>query len=255
VEINSIGDRDAMAKHERELNNYYKKHAASLPPPFRAAFKANIFDILTANEAGCEIFRESAPKSVSYLGEAGRKHFMEVLNYLEMLDIPYRINHGLLGNRALATHAVFEIKHIEADKETTLAIGSRYNALSKKLGFKKELPAVGISIHFKKKSLDESFKTITNPKFYFIQFGNDARLRSMKLIEMLRKERISVYHALTHDKLQPQMTAAENLKVPYILIMGQKEALENTIVVRNINTRAQETVCLHELASYLKKLK
>ncbi len=72
---------------------------------------------------------------------------------------------------------------------------------------------------------------------------------------MLRAERIPVYHSLTYDKFLDQMTAAESLNVPFVLIMGQKEANENSIVVRDMGSRAQETVSINELAGYLRKLK
>jgi histidyl-tRNA synthetase len=44
------------------------------------------------------------------------------------------------------------------------------------------------------------------------------------------------------------------MKASHVLIMGQKEAIENTIVVRNISNREQETVPLDELGDFLKKM-
>ena len=48
---------------------------------------------------------------------------------------------------------------------------------------------------------------------------------------------------------------AENLKVPYIIIMGQKEALENAVIVRNMANRSQTVVPIPKLADYLKHLR
>ena len=45
------------------------------------------------------------------------------------------------------------------------------------------------------------------------------------------------------------------MKVPYALIMGQKEALEKSVIVRNMNTRWQDTVKLCDLPAYLVKIK
>ena len=70
-----------------------------------------------------------------------------------------------------------------------------------------------------------------------------------------RKAKIAVIHSLTKDKMQSQMGSAENARVPYILLVGQKEAIENSVVVRDTNTRVQETVFLKDLPEYLKKLK
>ena len=48
---------------------------------------------------------------------------------------------------------------------------------------------------------------------------------------------------------------AEKMKMPYTLIMGKKESMDNTVMVRNINTRSQEIVPTENLAVYLKSLK
>jgi hypothetical protein len=47
---------------------------------------------------------------------------------------------------------------------------------------------------------------------------------------------------------------AETLKTPYVIIMGQKEALENAVVVREMNSRSQRIVPIPNLASYLARI-
>jgi histidyl-tRNA synthetase len=51
-----------------------------------------------------------------------------------------------------------------------------------------------------------------------------------------------------------QMATADRLKVPYILIMGKKEAMDDTIMIRDVATRAQDTIKISELSAHLKKL-
>lgn len=254
VELNSVGDKDSMARHERELCAYYRRHAANLAAKYRGTFKKDPCGILVSDDPECAEFRDNAPKSMSYLTEAGRRHFMEVIEHLEHLNVPYRLNHSLIGHRGFVSHVVFEIR--EDGGTEPLAYGFRYNTLSRKLGFKKELPAVGISISYRKQEKrDESWKPITKPRFYLIQFGSLARLKSLHIIEMLRREGIAVYHALTKDKLMGQMAAAESLGVPFVLIIGQKEAMEGTVVVRNMLTREQETIGIALLTHYLRRLR
>ncbi len=68
-------------------------------------------------------------------------------------------------------------------------------------------------------------------------------------MEILRKANIPVYQSLSKDKLTSQIAQAEKMKVSYILLMGMKEALENSIVVRNTTTRSQETILIQDLVS------
>jgi len=255
IEINSVGDRDAMQRHERELSAYIKRHSDSIPAKWRSEFRSAPLSILSCPDPECDNFKEAAPKSVSFLNEPSRKHFMEVLEFLEILDIPYKINYSLLSSRHFATHTIFHINEVVEGKERLIAQGSRYGAVSRKLALRKEIPAVGVTIHYKRPVKSLPWKSIGKPKFYFIQLGDDARLKSLRIIESLRREHISVHHSLTRDKLLGQLSHAENLNVPYLLIMGQKEALENAVVVRDLHTRAQETVSIHNLVHYLKKLR
>lgn len=91
-------------------------------------------------------------------------------------------------------------------------------------------------------------------RFYFIHLGYDAKLKSLSIMEQLRIAKIPVHQALSKDKITAQLQAAEKLGVPYILLVGQKEAIENSVTVRHVESRIQETVHTDNLIEYLKKL-
>jgi len=82
-----------------------------------------------------------------------------------------------------------------------------------------------------------------------------AKLHSLGVTELLRKSKIPVAQSLSKDSLSVQLGTAERLKIPYTIILGQKEVLEKSVIVRNMETRSQETVLLTKLADYVKKLK
>jgi histidyl-tRNA synthetase len=81
-----------------------------------------------------------------------------------------------------------------------------------------------------------------------------AKFQTLGIVERLRRENIPVYHSLTKENITGQMAAAEYLKVSHLLIVGQKEAIEHSVVVRSTDVREQETVRVDELALYLKKI-
>ena len=74
-------------------------------------------------------------------------------------------------------------------------------------------------------------------------------------MENLRNEKIFVYHMLGRDKFGSQFALAEKSKVPYVIIMGKKEFLEDSVMVRENATRTQETVPISKLAEHIKKVK
>ena len=93
------------------------------------------------------------------------------------------------------------------------------------------------------------------PKIYFIQLGSEAKLKSLNVIEILRKAHIPIAQSLSKDSLGAQLAIAEKLAVPYALIFGAKEAIDNTVIVRDMSNRSQNTVKLSKLLEHLKELK
>lgn len=255
IEINSIGDKESMAKFAKELANYCRKEGGSIPASFRTELKKDIFSVFTMHDEKVAEFVDNAPKPIAFLSDQSRDHFTEVLEYLESLGLPYEINHKLIGSRSYCSEIIFEIK----GKKEMLAIGERYGTLAKKVWGKKDIPAIGAAIlihpHFVAKKLQPKKEKEICVKFYFIQFGNDAKRKSLAIIETLRKAKIPVHQALSKDKLSAQLATAEKMKIPYIIMMGQKEAIEESVVVRHMTTRAQETIHLSLLVTHLKSLK
>ena len=189
---------------------------------------------------------------MDFLSESSRNHFQEVLEYMEVLGIPYNINNHLIGNRKYCTETIFAI----TAKGKTLAIGVRYDGLSKKIGLKREIHGVGISLLIKgnKTELRKEIKKVKRPFASFVQLGFESKLLSLSIIDSLRQEKIPLYLSLARDRLGAQVSAVEKYNIDYSIIMGKKEAVERTVIVRNNATHAQEIVSIQELPRYMKRL-
>ncbi len=153
------------------------------------------------------------------------------------------------------TTAVPEAK--EEPRRYTIASGGRYDYLGKMLGSKRDVPGMGGAIGVDRvllspEVLDLSPRIIKKPKIFFIQLGFEAKLKSMTVIEILRKARIPVSTSLSKDGLSNQLGNAERMKIPYAIILGQKEVIDGTVIVRNMENRSQDTVPLTELSDYVK---
>ena len=260
VEINSIGDKESINRFTRDLGNYYRKHVNDMHAECRQLLKKDPFDLLSCQNDKCKKMNESAPSSMDFLSESSRTHFQEVLEYLEALNIPYKINNNLIGNKKYCTETIFSINNLDYEKDKKkqkiLAIGVRYDGLSKKIGSKKEIHGVGISLLIKnnKADLRKDIKKVKRPFASFVQLGFESKLLSLNIIESLRKEKIPLFLSLARDRLGAQVSAVEKYHIPYALIMGKKEAVERTVIVRNNDTHAQEMVEIDELPKYMKKL-
>ena len=263
IDINSIGDKECRNGYTRELVNYYKKHLNQLPAIDRERLKTNPLRILDSKEEKTKEINENAPDSVSFLCPSCKKHFKEVLEYLEELEIPYNINKNLVRGLSYYTRTVFEVleqKGAEDGTPLALAGGGRYDYLARQIGSKKDVPAVGFSIGVDRIVASPWYKKLTprilkKPKIYFIQLGAEAKLKSLNIIEILRKAHIPIAQSLSKDSLGSQLAIAEKLSIPYAIIFGVKEAIDNSVIVRDMASRSQDTVKLKKLLEYLKELK
>lgn len=141
----------------------------------------------------------------------------------------------------------------EAGGKVTVAFGGRYDPLATRFG-SSSTPAAMISIHCEirgKTRVKRESRGI--PSIYFAHLGPEARRRTLAVMESLRAAEIPVHQSLLYDRIGEQMSRAKQLAVPYILIMGYKEAMENTILVREVVSNSQEAVPVPELTSYLKR--
>ncbi len=260
IEINSIGDKESLARFTKEITAYYRKNINELPAKCREIMKKDIFSLLGCDHEACLRLATECPKSINFLSEKSRQHFKEVLEYLETLDIPYTINNALVANRDFCSETVFEIRRGDP-KSHPLAIGIRYDTLAKRLGHKKDLPAVGVSISLPKKAVKATpikqavIEKILNPQICFMQLGFEAKLKSLRLIETLRQSRIPVTQSITRDKMASQTGMAEKSQAPVVIIMGKKEAMEDSVIIRDTATRSQQSVPVATAPEHLKKYK
>lgn len=252
VEVNSVGDKDSTSEFQRKLSVYIKKSFNSFSADLRQAIKKDLFAVLKENREEWQQFQAECPKSIDFLSETSRIHFKEVLEFLEILEIPYQINHHLVGDPDIGSETIFAIKN-ESGEE--LAFGFRFNRMAKKIGHKKDLPATFLNISARlKKPLTKTRIKPVKPDFYLIQFGPEAKLKSFLVLEEIYKTGANVIHSMAKDKMISQIGVAENSGALYIILIGQKEALENSVVIRNTSTRAQQIIPIHELASKIKGL-
>jgi histidyl-tRNA synthetase len=269
VDVNSIGDKESRKKFIRDLTNYYRKVTNKLCVNCRQRLKTAPLRLLDCKEEGCQVFKRDAPKPMNSLNPESKKHFKEVLEYLESTGVNYNLNHHLVRGLDYYTHTVFEFERNyfvddgqgnQIEKTFSIGGGGRYDYLGKIMGSKKDIPAVGMAMGIERVLMVPGSEHVQSkiqkkPKIFFVQLGLEAKLQSLKIVEMLRKARIPMAQSLSKDSLGIQLGMAERLEVPYVLIYGQKEALENVVIVRNMKSHSQETVDIDEVVEYIKKLK
>lgn len=262
VRINSLGDTESIARYSRDLTNFLRKRIEDIPPTARELMKQHpclaYMHLLEKNHELCE----KAPNTHEYLSDSSRKHFREIVEYLDMSQTPFEIDTRLMGHHECYSDTLFAVDILDenfnkyGDASPVLARGGRYDAFVTRMS-KERIPATGAVVILKNKKAPDEIVTPRSrktPNVYFAHLGFGPKVRSLLLIEELRKVGIQVHQNIISDSLSEQLRRADSLKAEYAVILGHKEYMENSIIIRNLREQSQECVPIQSLIPYLKKV-
>jgi len=257
VHINSLGDKESSARFVRELTSYLRSHMNDLPSYARDDMQAGnpirAFSRLVEKE---NEIASGAPNPMEFLNDDSRAHLRGVLEYIENIGLPYEIDSSVLGNNDCWHHTMFELRtKDDAGNAIIVARGGRHDTLALR-SFRVDLPVVSaVMEHEIKGRTKPKRRSVTQPKFFFAQLGPNAKKQSFKVLELLRAAGIPIMQRVTIESIGAQLEHADRHTIPYTIIIGHKEALEETAIVRNMHSRSQVVVPLSNLSGYLNRLK
>lgn len=256
--INSIGCSICVPKYKKALINYYRQHLKNVCLDCQRRYKENPLRMLDCKNEKCRRVIAKAPQVLDYLCDDCHKHFKEVLEFLDDLEIPYQLNPQLVRGIDYYTRTVFEF--YEENKESSqgaLMGGGRYDNLVEM--FKgKPTPGVGAAAGIERlinviKKQDVKLVEKEKPKVFLIQLGDMGKKKCLKLFEEFQSKGIKVSEAFSKPSIKSQLKVADKEGAEWALIMGQREALEDMIIIKDMKTGAQETIRLDKAINEIKK--
>jgi len=258
VQINSIGDNQCRPYYKKLLVSYFKSREQALCLDCRRRLRDNPLRVLDCKEEKCQRIISQAPQIMDHLCESCHRHFKGVLEFLDEIELPYQLNPYLVRGLDYYTKTVFEIfaeipQKAEGEEQpirNALVAGGRYDNLVKLLGGE-DTRATGAAMGIERvieaiKIKGIKFPQSSNPQVFLAQLGDLAKRKSLKLLEDFRKARIGVAESFGRDSLKAQLRIADKIEAKYALLLGQKEALEGTIIIRDMKTGRQDTVRLEK---------
>jgi histidyl-tRNA synthetase len=256
VKINSLGCTESVTRYSRELGNYLRKRIDTMPVNAREAMKEHPMLALQSLIDEKHDLAHTSPNPLEYLSDGSRKHFREIIEYLDMSETPYEIDSKMLGHHECYSDAIFALD-INTDDETGAPIsarGGRFDEFSGR-NTSTRTPSAGVVIQLNNsKAPARNPRTVAQkPSVYVVQLGFGPKIRSLMLVDALRQAGIPVMHDLASDSLSTQLREAEAMGVNYTIIVGQKEFVEGTVILRDMNARNQEYVTQDTLIRKLKR--
>lgn len=168
-------------------------------------------------------------------------------------DCPVQLDPSLARGLSYYTGAIMEIT--VPDLAGSLGGGGRYDGLIGMFG-KEQIPACGFSLGLERilvvmdeRNMFPAEVAATSADVMVTLLSEETAAESLKLAAELRTQGLRVLVYPEPDKFGKQMKYADQIKVPYVCVLGETEIAENKITVKNMLTGDQETVARSSAAA------
>ena len=269
LRINATGCEICRPVFNAAFTGYFRSRSSRLCKSCKWHLKDSPTKILRCQEERCAILTNHAPTVLDFLCDACKKHLRQILEFLEEMHIPFVLDHRFFYDGFWLDTFIFEfISHVNfasssgekkenngsgfifseggsMSRAAELITGKKMNVVNGTLFLK----AIESFLYKKGISPPEPEK----PKVFMVQLGELAKRKSIGVLEWLRSVNISAGEILGRDSIKSQLKVAERMGAELALIIGQKEAIDGTVIVRELESGTQETIPQNKLVEFLKR--
>jgi histidyl-tRNA synthetase len=251
LEMNSLGNKADRAAYLPVLVSFLKSRQEKLCDNCRRRIETNPLRVLDCKVPGCRAVTEDAPQLTAYLSPEAKGHFDQVLSGLTAVGIPYRLNPRLVRGLDYYCLTAFEITSSHLGAQNAVGAGGRYDGLVELLGGP-PTPAVGFAAGLERIAMmlpDEKLP-LPRPSVYVAAFGSEGGPAGARLLDDLRRAGIPAQTDYRANTLKAHLRQADRAHCLFAVFLGDDEAKSRSVVVRNMETKAQETVSLADISRY-----
>jgi len=260
LEINSLGSAASRASYRETLTGYFSDNKDRLDEDSSRRLKTNPLRILDSKNKDLEVLISEAPKMIDHLDRESNEHFKSLKNYLDHLEIPYKVNPKLVRGLDYYNQTVFEWVSNELGSQGTICGGGRYDGLVEKMGGN-PTPAIGFAMGLERIALlihDKSKQLISDrPHLYFLSMGESAHFESMKISRQILEvmPNITITNDITIGTLKSQMKKANKSGADYALILGEEELAKNVLGLKPLKGQGvQQSIELEGIIQHLQEI-
>jgi len=256
VQVNSVGCQVCRPVIEERLKQFIGASLPFLCEDCKRRFDTKPLRILDCKNVQCRTYFSGMPDIQKSHCHECRDHFNSVVEYIDALGIPFKINPQLVRGLEYYTRTTFEIVSDQLGAQNALCGGGRYDALVEYIGGPKT-PAVGFAFGVERavmvlKELSDIIKK-KDPLVFVAPLGFEQQRRCFYVLNELRRASIKCEIDYSKDDLKAQLKLANKLQADFALIYGPDEAEKNVIIIRDMARRKQIEVAWDQVVNVLKQ--
>ena len=250
LELNSVGCPADRARFSEALQAALDPVVAKMCVDCQRRAVTNPLRVLDCKVPEDQPVIEKLPRISQFLDEPCRKHFDEVQQILQAVEIAYALNDRLVRGLDYYQRTTFEFTHGALGAQNAILGGGRYDGLSEALGGP-PAPGIGFAIGEDRLvlSLNKSAEEVVGkPDVYIAPLGAGMNREAARLARELRRHNLVVDLGDESFRLKKSFEAADRIKARYILIVGENEVKADAFALKNLASGEQVTVARRELA-------
>ena len=219
-----------------------------------------ILEFISIDGSNKEIFE--ALEGLNVVDEKFNEGLLELKKIVEFIEAygvnekNYKVDLKIARGLDYYTGTVYETTLDDYPKVGSVCSGGRYDNLANNYTDKK-LPGVGISIGLSRLfyQLNEA-KIIEAEKKSLVDVlvipMDDQMIDAIKLVAELREKGVSIVLYTEQAKMGKKFKYADNLDIPYTIVVGEEEVKNKKYALKNMTTGDQEELSVDEIVEKLK---
>ncbi|MBX4181012.1 histidine--tRNA ligase [Sodalis sp. CWE] len=263
LELNSIGSLSTRERYSEALKEFLRQYENQLDDDSRRHMYVNPIRILDTKNPNTQNFLKKAPILTDYLDNDSKVHFSELCKLLELVNVPYTINHRLARGLDYYNRTIFEWTSPRlTGSQNTICGGGRYDNLIEHLGGCNPTPAIGFAIGMER--LVFLTKKV-NPKFFvknyidvylIVDGGNLQQCVALQLAEKLRDTLPLLRLMINHGggNIKKQFRRANKYGARLVLLLREEEMNFGKIIIKDLSTSTQEILEQKFVAARLQEI-
>lgn len=256
LEINNIGEEACQRVYEETLAGFLSGKKYELCDACNEHLKSRPLNVFRCNNFDCQSIVSESPTILDYLDPKSHKHFTNILEALDELQIPYQLNPLYSGPEG-RSKTNFIIKYKDKNITEVIGEGGYHDSLMQGI-CGKNFCCFGFSGNLSKiyEILQSNKTTVAKEQLsevFLVPLGELASKKALKLFRDLISSKISVYDHFGDAGVKNQLKAAQTFKAPIALIMGQKEAMDEMVILRDVKSGMQEIISYDKIVEEVKK--
>jgi histidyl-tRNA synthetase len=256
-QLNSTGCSVCKPAYVEKLVAYLEQHMDRLADIDKERIQRNPLRVLDSKEPGMDELLADAPHIIDHLCDDCETHFADLRGLLDALDQSYSINFRLVRGIDYYTKTVFEVWAEGIGAQAALFGGGRYDGLAEDIGGP-PTPGVGFGSGIERVVLAMQEAGLEppvpeQPTVLVAHFGGKTKETAVQLTFHLRAAGIGTRLAFARDRrsMKSQMREANKHAVQTVLILGESELEQQSVMVRPLDGGEQTLVKLTDVISHL----